>query len=165
MKTTCCILLCCSCLASCHSHAQNKEMKSDLNLSLLFYPSMSIEDIRYSLDIINDSLIVKRYDNIDNKEHRGKLTDNQCTEIKKMTSALTQKFSRLDIFAKGGLGCTLKIDNQVFYEDNFFSFQRTLSEIQVFEDYSISYKIPEEIKSLIDYIVNLSPIPIDLYWF
>ena len=161
MKTVYCILLCCSCLVSCHSQTKNKEMKSDLNLSLLFYPSMSKEyDIRYSIDIINDSLIVKRQDNIYNKEYSGKLTDNQCTEIKKMTSLLTQKYDRSnsDWVRNGVWGCTLKVDNQVYYEDNFFSFVPQSKEMGWLPP-------PEEIKLLIDYIVSLSPIEIELYGF
>jgi hypothetical protein len=71
MKIIYYILLCCSCLVSCHSQTKNKEMKSDLKISLLLYPSMSVEDIRYSVDIINDSLIVKKKP-FDNKEYRGR---------------------------------------------------------------------------------------------
>jgi hypothetical protein len=145
--------------------------KFDLKISLLFYPSMSIEDIRYSVDIINDSLVVKDHyyvhlvKDTEDKEYKVKLTNDQCMEIKKMTSALTQKFSRLNVFAKGGLGCTLKVDNQVYYEDNFFSFQRTPAEIKVLGDNFISFQTPEKIKLLIDYIVSLSPIPIKSYWY
>jgi hypothetical protein len=141
--------------------SKKKEMKSDLNVLLLFYPSMSKDyDIRYSVDIINDSLIVKRYDNIDNKEYRGKLIENQCTEIKKMISLLTQKYDRSnsDWVRNGGWGCTLKVDNQVYYEDNFFSF--------VPRSKAMGWQAPpEEIKLLIDYVVSLSPIPIELYGF
>jgi hypothetical protein len=157
MKAIYCILLCCSCLASCHSQAKNKEMKSNLNLSLLFYPSMSLEDIRYSVDIINDSLMVKK-NTIDNKECKIKLADYQCTEIKKMTSALTQKYDKSKNFVKGGWGCTLKVDNQVYYEDNFFTF--------IPQSKEMGWQAPpEEIKLLIEYIVSLSPIEIELYGF
>lgn len=149
MKTVYCILLCCSCLVSCHSQAKNKEMKSDLRISLLFYPSMSKEAPIYSVDIANDSLIIKRYSIGVETAERIKLTDEQCLEVNKHTSALSQKYDRSNNWAKGAWGCTLKVDNQVYYEDNLFSF----------------YSPPEEIKLLIDYIVNLSPISIDLYWF
>jgi hypothetical protein len=132
-------------------------MKSDLNLSLLFYPSMSIEDIRYSVDIINDSLIVKK-NVIDNKEYRIKLTDNQRAEIAKMVSVLSQKYDRSENFVLGGWGCTLKIDNQVYYINNFFSFVPQSKEMGWLPP-------PEEIKLLIDYIVGLSPIEIELYSF
>lgn len=132
-------------------------MKPDLNISLLFYPSKSIEDIRYSIDIINDSLIVKERD-FGNKEYRGKLTDDQSAKIRELTSALNQKYDWSSRFAKGGWGCILKVDNQVYYEDNRFSFPPYSDEM--------SWQAPpEEIKSLIDYIVSLSPIPIELYGF
>jgi hypothetical protein len=134
-------------------------MKSDLNISLFFYPSMSIEDIRYSVDIMSDSLIIMEYrPSGNNKEYRGKLTDSQCTEIKKMFSSLTQKYDRSSNFVKGGWGCTLKVDNQIYYEDNHFSFIPHSKETGW-------QAPPEEIKLLIDYIVSLSPIPIELYGF
>ena len=163
MKTVYYILLCCF-LTSCHSQTKNKEMKSDLKLSLLFYPSMSIEDIRYSVDIVNDSLIAKNHYYVhlvkgaEDKEYRVELTDEQCIEIKKRISALNQKYDRFNTHIRGGWGCTLKVGNQVYYEDNFFSFVLLSKEM----DWQAP---PEEIKLLIDYIVSLSPIPIDLYWF
>lgn len=155
MKTIYCILLSCSCLVSCHSQAKNKEMKSDLQISLLFYPSRSIEDIRYSIDIVNDSLIIKKQI-IGDKAYCGKLTNNQCAEVKKLISELNKKYNRSDRFRKGGWGCILKVDNQIYYEDNDFSFNP-------YSKYIDWQKLPEEIKLLIDYIVSLSPIPIELY--
>jgi hypothetical protein len=134
-------------------------MKSDLNLTLLFYPSMSIENPIYSVDIANDSLIIKRHDFIDNKEYRNKLTSDQYIEIKKMTSALNQKYDRSNNWANDVWGCTLKVDNQVYYEDNFFSFVPISNKAMGWQ------APPEEIKLLIDYIVSLSPIPIELYGF
>jgi hypothetical protein len=157
MKTLYCILLCCFSLVSCHSQTKNKEMQSDFNLSLVFYPSMSIEDIRYYIEIINDSLIVKKKP-FDNKEYRGKLTDNQYTEIKKLSSVVTQKYDRSENWANDVWGCTLKVDNQIYYEDNHFSFVPHSKET----DWQAP---PEEIRLLIDFIVSLSPIPIELYGF
>lgn len=158
MKTAYYILLCCSCLVSCHSQAKNKEIKSDLSLSLLFYSSFSSADPIYSIDMINDSLIIKLNNHMGKKEYRNKLTDNQISEIKRMTSALTQKYDWSSRFVKGGWGCTLKVDNQVYYEDNRFSFIPYSKEMNV-------ESTPKEIKILIDFIVSLSPIPIELYGF
>jgi hypothetical protein len=119
---------------------------------------MSAGRIIYSVDIINDSLIIKKNNSIDNKEYNGKLTNNQYTAINKMISALTQKYDKSSNFALDVWGCTLKIDNQVYYEDNFFSF--------VPQSKETSWQAPpEEIKLLIDYIVSLSPIEIELYGF
>jgi hypothetical protein len=158
MKTAYFIILFCACLTSCHSQTKNNEMKNDLNISLLFSPSIfSIDDIRYSIDIVNDSLIVKKQI-IDNKEYIGMLTSNQYEEIKKLTSKLNQKYNRSDRFRKGGWGCILKVDNQIYYEDNDFSFNP-------YSKYIDWQELPEEIKLLIDYIVSLSPIPIELYGF
>jgi hypothetical protein len=160
MKNACFIVLFCACLTSCHSHTKNNEMKNDLNISLLFYPSMSIDDIRYSVNIVNDSLIIKKQI-IDDKEYHGKLTSNQCMEIKKLISVLNQKYGKLDnseIVVWDVWGCTLKVDNQVYYEDNFFSFVPQSKKMGWLPP-------PEEIKLLIDYIVSLSPIPIELYGF
>jgi hypothetical protein len=132
--------------------------KSDLKISLLFSPSIfSIDDIRYSIDIVNDSIIIKKQI-IDNKEYKGKLTGDQCVEIKKLIASLSQKYDRSKNFVKGGWGCTLKVDNQVYFEDNFFSFVPLSKEMGWLPP-------PEEIKLLIDYIVSLSPIPIELYGF
>jgi hypothetical protein len=160
MKTVCFITVFCACLTSCHSQTKNKEMENDLNISLLFYPSMSIDDIRYSIDIINDSLIIKKQI-IDDKEYRGKLTSNQYMEIKKLASVLNQKHDRSDnieIIVWDVWGCTLKVGNQIYFKDIFFSFVPQSNEMG-------SQAPPQEIKLLIDYIVSLSPFPIELYGF
>ena len=151
-------------MISCQIQSKSKELKNmekyNLNLSLLFYPSMSIESIIYSVDIINDSLIVKK-NHIGNKmEYRIKLTGYQYTQIRKKISAINQKYNHLDDDWEhnGAWGCTLKINNQIYYESNFFSF--------VPQPKRIGWQAPpEEIKLLIDYIVSLSPIPIELYGF
>jgi hypothetical protein len=158
MKTVYFVLLFGFCLVSCNSQVKNKEMKSDLNLSLLFYPSISIEDIRYSVDIVNDSLIVKKYSIGVETTEKVKLTDKQCLEINKRTSVLTQKYDRSKKIVLDAWGCTLKVDNQIYYEDKFFSFIPQSKEIGWLPP-------PEEIKLLIDYIVSLSPILIELYGF
>jgi hypothetical protein len=152
-------ILCCFCLTSCHAQIKNKEMKYDLNISLLFYPSMSIEDIRYSINIISDSLIIKKYSIGVETAKRIKLIDEQCLEIKKMISVLTQKYDMSKNSVLGGWGCTLKIDNQVYYEDNFFSFVPISNKAMGWQ------APPKKIKLLIDYIVGLSPISIELYSF
>jgi hypothetical protein len=159
MKTVYLITLFCVCLTSCHSQIKNNEMENDLNISLLFYPSISIDDIRYSVDIVNDSLIVKKHF-IDNKEYRGKLTSNQYTKIKRLASVLNQKYDRSssDWCHNDVWGCTLIIDNQIYYASDYFSFIPQSKELGWLPP-------PEEIKLLINYIVSLSPIPIELYGF
>jgi len=124
---------------------------------MTFYLAAMEDAVKYSFDVINDSLTVKDYKFITRadaeKEHRAygvKLTDDQCMEISKRVSALKQECDKSGRVAKGGWGCTLKVDGQVYYKDNDFS----LGEQR--------YPPPGEIKSLIDYIVSLSPIPIKL---
>jgi hypothetical protein len=114
---------------------------------------MCVECVDYSFDIIDDTLIVKNH----TKEYKVKLTDEQCLEINKRTSALTQKCDRSGNGAFDAWGCMLKIDDQIYYQDNEFSFTQPLVE------YDWQFR-PEEIILLIEYIVNLSPIPINLYW-
>jgi hypothetical protein len=147
----------------CHSQTENKGVnnmeKCYLNLSLLFYPSTSTGGVVYSINIVNDSLTIKTNWRAGNKEYKGKLTNNQCLEIKNMISALTQKYDWSGRFALGSWGCMLKVDNQVYYEDNYFSFDSTRFERRGLRS------TPEEIKQLIDYIVGLSPIPIILFSF
>jgi hypothetical protein len=148
---------------SCHSQTENKEMDNmkepSLNLSLLFYPSRATKSVIYSIDIINDSLIIKTSSRAaDEEEYRGKLTNEQYSEIEKMISALTQKYDRTGFYARGTWGCTLEIDNQVYYEDYYFSLIPRSKE-------NDPPPIPEEIKLLINYIVNLSPILIVLFSF
>ena len=135
--------------------------ESKLNLSLLFYPSRITKDVVYSIDIINDDLLIKTNRRAGNKEYRGKITDTQSTEIKQKVSALTEKYDRSELFAFGAWGCILKVDNQVYYIDNYFRFtpRREIKGMQPLPS------TPEEIKQLIDYIVGLSPIPIILFSF
>jgi hypothetical protein len=141
-------------MVSIEKEVANIEKSESLDLSLLFYPSGTTGFSEYSIDIINDSLIIK---NPNNKEYRGKLTNDQRVEIKQKISTLTEKYDWSDNRVKGGWGCILKIDNQVYYIDNGFTFDPR------FKDWGPP--TPEKIKDLIDYIVGLSPIPIKLYGF
>ncbi len=154
MKTICSILLCCLCLVSCCGQKKN----NDLRLSLLFYPSMAKEDIRYSIDIINDSLITKKYHIGVETMRKIHLTDEQWVEVKRRISLLTRKYDKSKNFVKGGWGCTLKVGDQIYYVDNLFSFQTSSTHANF-------QPTPEEMKLLIDYIVSLSPILIELYSF
>jgi hypothetical protein len=160
----------------CHSQTENK------GISLLFYPAGLMDkgtlmdrgisqlfyltglmvrgdEVVYSINVINDSLTIKTNHRAGNKEYIGKLTNNQYLEIKNLISALTQKYDWPDFHALGAWGCMLKIDNQVYFKTNYFSFDSTRFERQGLRS------TPEEIKQLIDYIVGLSPIPIKLFSF
>jgi len=113
--------------------------------------------VKYSFDIIGDSLTVKDYEFITRedkvyKAYKVKLTDDQCMELMKRVSALNQPCDKSGRIAKGGWGCTLKVDDQVYYKDNDISWMNEKGR----------YPPPGEIKSLIDYVVSLSPIPIKL---
>jgi hypothetical protein len=157
--------------------------EKSLNLSLIFYPSgpipYSIIDtiingnimlkegwrnsmkrrIEYSIDIINDILIIIDHGNGMNgyKEYRGKLTDDQYLEVKKMVSALNQIYDWSGNTAYDAWGCILTLNNQIYYQDNNYSMTD--------DPHSFFRSTPKEIRLLIDYIVNLSPIPIKLNGF
>ena len=169
MKTAYCIILSCL-IFSCNSqtggkeisNTENKEMscveRFDLNISLLFY--LKFGRVPYSIEIINDSLIIETHWVPDDlpMEYRGRLTCNQYLEIKEMVSALTQKYDRSHILPPYGRiwGCKLKIDGQVYYHTHYFSFTPRHPE-------GSWRPAPEEIKILIDYIVGISPIQIRLF--
>ncbi|MDR1876025.1 MAG: hypothetical protein LBQ84_00215 [Flavobacteriaceae bacterium] len=124
----------------------------DISISLKFYPTGVIEDVRYSISIINDSLIVKNHfpRNINDKnEYITKLSNSQKYEINKLISFINIQYQNRDIFISDTWGVTLVINNQVFYEVDDFSFKSP----------------PNEIRNLINYLVGLSPIKIDLYGF
>lgn len=72
------------CSTSCHSQEKRNDMSEsggkDISISLKFYPKGVIEDVRYSINIINDSLIVKNHfpRNInDNREYGGQLSNEK----------------------------------------------------------------------------------------
>ena len=148
------IIFCLCFLVSCHSgeHKNKNEIRqNNVDLSLIFYPSNSIEDKRYSICIINDSLIVNDYsvgrDINDKKEYRGKISIMQNKEIMKRISFIKKHSKNKDDFILGGWGCKLIINHKVIYEDNSFS----------------TNEMPKEIKSLINYLIQISPISINLY--
>jgi hypothetical protein len=122
-------------------------------------------EIKYSIDIINDSITIisKKWGNY--KKHRDKLTDEQYLEIKKMISKLTRKYDKSENFALDVWGCVLKIDNQIYFQNNFFQNKPPPPVILNRYPNDIKLVTPQEIKFLIDYIVGLSPFPIDLDGF
>ncbi|MCL2261573.1 MAG: hypothetical protein FWC15_09515 [Fibromonadales bacterium] len=106
----------------------------------------------YSINIINDSImIVARWKEGD-EEYRGKLTDEQYSEILKKVSELNQKY---DYYAgrSARWTCMLEIDNQVHYIYRFCSHAYKFSHPKL-------SPMPKEIELLFQYIVGLSPIPI-----
>ncbi|MBQ4399185.1 MAG: hypothetical protein II829_06335 [Bacteroidales bacterium] len=122
--------------------------KDGLDISLYFYPSELSSFPVYSINIRNDSMFVSQKDNYDSISML-RLTHNQYSIVKSMASKLIFKYNWSDNWANDAWGCTLKVDNQVYYKDNNYSLNRT----------------PTEIKLLINYIISLSPIRIDLYGF
>lgn len=150
------LLFCVLCLMSCHSQEKSNNMseleKQDISISLKFYPTGGIDDIRYSLLVINDSLIVQNHSprNInDQMEFVLRLSNDQTKEIATLVSAIKTACQNRDISVLDTWGVTLVINNQVVYEVDDFSFKLP----------------PVEIKNLINYLVSLSAIKIDLYGF
>jgi len=170
MKTVYCILLSCLFFAWGYPQAKNSVGKSDLRVSLLFYPSMTpADDPVYSIDITNTSLVIKTHHLVaKNEYYRGKLTNDQYEKIRKLISALPQKYFQLDDRIMGDIwGCTLKINNQVWYQNELFNYVPESTEMQPPWTQRPPPKYPDppppkEFKALIDYIVSLSPISIEL---
>lgn len=157
MRKTCIILLFfySLCLMSCHSQEKRDEVsqteKQKNTIILKFYPTGVIDDIRYSIYIIGDSLIVKNYFPINTKDQReyvALLSNNQIYKIDTLVSAIRMQYQNTDIF-EDTWGVTLMINNKVVYEVSDFSFKLP----------------PNEVKNLINYLVGLSEIKIDLYGF
>ncbi len=157
MKNNCIILLLfySLCLTSCHSQEKRNEMSKSENqknsISLKFYPTGVIDDVRYSISVISDSLIVKNYFPIninDKREYAAQLSNNQINKIDTLVSAIKMQYRNTDIF-EDTWGITLIINNQVIYEVGDFSFELP----------------PNEVKNLINYLVSLSAIKIELYGF
>lgn len=143
------------CLMSCHSQEKRDEMskseKQKNSIILEFYPTGVIEDVRYSISVISDSLIVKNYFPINTKDQReyvALLSNNQINKIDTLVSAIKMQYRNTDTL-EDTWGVTLMINNQVVYEVSDFSFKLP----------------PNEVKNLINYLVSLSAIKIDLYGF
>ena len=129
----------------------SKSEKQNNSIILKFYPTGVIDDVRYSISVISDSLIVKNYFPInikDEREYVALLSNNQINKIDTLVSAIKMQYRNTDIF-EGTWGVTLMINNQVVYEVGDFSFKLS----------------PNEVKNLINYLVSLSAIKIDLYGF
>jgi hypothetical protein len=145
--------------------------------------------LTYYINIVNDSLIVKHdgsenpnevmnrvqesrlatkfddYKNPSPREYKSKLTDEQYLEIKKRVSALTQKYDWSKNWHFHGWGFVLTVNGQIYYQDNFFELKKVQPPTKNSSRHPPPHgpPTPEEIKLLIDYIVGLSPVPIDLY--
>ncbi|MCL2283108.1 MAG: hypothetical protein FWC26_07305 [Fibromonadales bacterium] len=175
MKITIFVIICCFCIFACKSKDESKEASNTekpLNLSLLFHESggMAAEEkwtikgkimillYPYSIDIINDSIIIIARQGgqreKEDEEYRGKLTNDQYLEIKKMISSLKPKY---DPYGRrgpfGGWTCILKVDNQILYEYKYCCLYHPFSKPEW-------PPMPEEIELLFKYIVGLSPFPI-----
>jgi hypothetical protein len=127
---------------------KNKFMyNNDLQISLILYPSGCSEDIRYSLNILNDSLHINDYSTL--KEIKYKLKENEYNHLLFLKKDILKKYHRPNNNVLGSWGCMLEIQNVLYYNDDDFNFKDP----------------PIEIKNLIDYLVKLSTIDIELYSF
>lgn len=157
MKELCILLLAVFplCLTSCNSQEKRDEISKSENqgksIMLSFYPTGGVEDLRYSISVVGDSLIVKNHrptSTNDQREYVALLSDSQIDEIDSLASAIKVKYRNTDVL-NDTWGVTLEIDNQVVYETSDFSFGLP----------------PNEAMNLINYLVGLSAIKIDLYGF
>jgi len=129
----------------------SKSEKPKNSISLKFYPAGVIDNVRYSISVISDSLIVKNYFPIninDKREYVTQLSNNQINKIDTLISAIKMQYRNTDVF-EDTWGITLIINNQVVYEVGDFSFEQP----------------PNEVINLINYLVSLSAIKVDLYGF
>jgi hypothetical protein len=146
------VLFCVVCLTSCHSQEKSdstlKLKNQDISISLKFYPTGVVDDVRYSIYIINDSLIVENHTVNKKSVYKTKLSNIQINDIDTLSSTIKTQCRSSDI-VEDAWAVTLVINNKIVYEVNDFSFESP----------------PNEIKNLINYLVSLSPIKIDLYGF
>ena len=141
------------CLTYCNSHgtketAPNLEKQSK-SILLKFYPTGVIDDVRYSISVVGDSLIVKKSMSIsDEVVYITLLTDRQTNKTSRLISAIKTQYLNTENF-EDAWGVTLIINNCIVYEVGDFSFELP----------------PNEVKNLIKYLVDLSAIKIALYGF
>ena len=127
-----------------HSGARVKK----LNLSGIKFSHIEVIDdnLESYIFFVGDTVTYKSFYWI----HRSKLGEDQYSKVKEMLSESTQKYDRSNILSYGGWSCILKVDNQIHYHDNNFSF---------FPDKRFDKRPPpEEITLLINYIVGLCPV-------
>jgi uncharacterized protein (TIGR02145 family) len=109
----------------------------------------------YSINIVNDSIMILVGWIDGDEEYRDKLTDEQYLKIKNMVSALNQEYESLykRRYPYDYRTCVLKIDNQVRYEHGGCASNPEFT-IPNFSP------MPKEILLLFRYIVDLSSIRI-----
>jgi len=142
-----------------------------LNLSLLFrdeggiratYDTIDGNVIKtllypYSINIVNDSIMILARWREGDEKYRGKLTDEQQLKIKEIVSALNQEYKipsgRIGPYDASWL-CILEIDNKVHY------IHGACKNNPEFTFSGFKTKMPKEMRLLFRYIVDLSPIRI-----
>lgn len=134
-------------LFSCEENKKKFAFNNKLQICLLLYPSENTEDIRYSLNILDGNLLIKDYSTFKNISY--KLKKNEYNHLLLLKNNISKKYDRLNNNVLGSWGCTLKVENVIYYNDDDFNFKDP----------------PIEIKNLIDYLVKISPIEIELYSF
>lgn len=135
-----------------NSQGEQKEIDRMMNLTLIFYPTGVIEDVRYSIKIEGDSFIVRNHSPRDAEKldtHNGKLSKEEKEKVQRLVQALEPEQKGSSEISEDTWSAKLTIDGKTYYEKSDFSLQ----------------KAKREYKELFEYLIKLSPVEIDLYGF
>lgn len=139
---------------SCYCYSQNnRQSVMEHRYELIFYPTGSPKDIRYSIIINNDSIIAKNHcsKNYNKRNYyKGKVSVQQMEQLFSLYHGINTKPvinnhpSILDTWS-----VILIVDAEKVYKDDDFSFESP----------------PKDIAKMIQYLVELGVIKIKLYGF
>jgi hypothetical protein len=140
------VLVGCSCNGKTDSNIDiPKPIKQNTSVLLIFHPGNVVNDPRYSISVINDSLIAKS----ETDECSTKLTQVQLDKINDLVSAIKTPYTKIIGGITDTWGATLIINDRLFYQTNIDRIPST----------------PEEITDLINYLVSFCHIKFDFYGF
>jgi len=136
------------CLFSCGSRLITKDISMMENsIELYLFPVGAFQDLRYS--IVLDEETIKTYSSKTIKSNERKLHSREIGNINDLVSKIQNPYQNTIQGISDTWGCLLKIDDEIIYMDDDFSFETP----------------PEEIKNLISYLTEISSIKIKLYGF
>lgn len=142
------------CLYSCHSQDGNKQInkKEDSNIvEINLFPTSCADDVRYSIDVRNDSLFVINYQPSNGNEPRTSCIKLSYYEMERIDSLITLINSpiRNTDEVEDAWGIKMIINGITIYEETDFSIRKETNVML----------------ELINYLISLSPEKIELYGF
>lgn len=120
-------------------------------INLYFYPSSGGEMI-YSLEVKNDSLIVKNHEPLYPKRinySKELLSKSQLDSLNKLAKKLIYRKTFTNEVVLDSWRVVLKVDDKKIYEKTDFSIE----------------ELPEDVKNIVNYLRRISPVKIELYGF